>query len=212
MTLTILSGLSPYSSELGLLRPEFVDIRQPKSRLGNRKLLHPTSHRKQLTTPLIVRSEVQGGVPNTLPKSPAARGCRRMWAYDVASALDFAQDGGEAEATFNLHIFRLPLYGQRRRVEYILLQPTTPYPPAAPQYASPNYDGVNEPTIYEDPYALTGSDAHQHIMSTGQSGSGASLHLAYNITPSINPHYTYPNYDGANEPTVYEDPYALHMR
>jgi hypothetical protein len=56
MTLTILSGLSrkcsaylrvneiamfidlAYSSELGLLRPEFIDIRQPKSRLGNRKV------------------------------------------------------------------------------------------------------------------------------------------------------------------------------
>ncbi|KAF8185425.1 hypothetical protein BJ912DRAFT_1043408 [Pholiota molesta] len=201
MTLTILSGLSPYSSELGLLRPEFVDIRQPKSRLGNRKLLHPTSHRKQLTTPLIVRSEVQGGVPNTLPKSPAARGCRRMWAYDVASALDFAQDGGGSRGDLypaNGYQEDPPPYSlwDSAPVDYsapvqqdstaanwcissgfhslanedgsntyycnpphhILQRPHSTHPP--------NYDGVNEPTIYEDPYALTGSDAHQHIMST----------------------------------------------
>ncbi|KAF8193463.1 hypothetical protein BJ912DRAFT_961324 [Pholiota molesta] len=104
----------------------------------------------------------------------------------VDPVLSFAQEKQEAGLAIVRPIGRKSIR-KLSMFECGLTSTIAPHPPAAPQYAYPNYDGANEPTVYEDPYALagmglnfsfkndtyrssfpsTGSDAQQHIMSTG---------------------------------------------
>jgi hypothetical protein len=104
--------------------------------------------------------------------------------YNVDPLLSFAQEKQEAGLAIVRPIGRKSIR-KSSLFECGLTSTIAPHPPAAPQYAYPNYDGVNEPTIYEDPYVLagtglskqndtycssfpwTGSEAHQHITSTG---------------------------------------------
>jgi hypothetical protein len=101
--------------------------------------------------------------------------------YNVDPVLSFAQEKQEAGLAIVRPIGRKAI--RKSSMFECESSSTIPrHPPAAPQYAYPNYD---EPRIYEDPYALagtglskrndtycssfpsTGSDNHQHITSTG---------------------------------------------
>ncbi|KAF8186672.1 hypothetical protein BJ912DRAFT_971261 [Pholiota molesta] len=86
--------------------------------------------------------------------------------YNVDPLLDFAQEKQEAGLAIVRPVGRKSMR-KSSLFECGLTSTTAPHPPAAPQYAYTNYDGVNEPTVYEDPYALAGSDAHRSITSTG---------------------------------------------
>jgi hypothetical protein len=106
--------------------------------------------------------------------------------YNVDPLLSFAQEKQEAGLAIVRPIGRKSIR-KSSLFECGLTSTIARHPPPAPQYAYPNYDGVNGPTIYEDPYALagmglnfffcngtyrssfpsTGSDAQQHITLTG---------------------------------------------
>ncbi|KAF8186657.1 hypothetical protein BJ912DRAFT_971147 [Pholiota molesta] len=76
--------------------------------------------------------------------------------YNVDPVLSFAQEKQEAGLAIvrpigRKSIRKLPMF------ECGLTSTIAPHPPAAPQYAYPNYNGVSDPTIYEDAYALAGT-------------------------------------------------------
>jgi hypothetical protein len=75
--------------------------------------------------------------------------------YNVDPLLSFAQEKQEAGLAIVRPIGRKSI----RKLSMFECESSSTiprHPPAAPQYAYPNYNGVNEPTIYEDPYALAG--------------------------------------------------------